>query len=416
MPPDIEFTGERVVPGLVDPDLFNEHLSRYRFAARFAQGAAKVLDAGCGTGYGTAEFDGAAQIMAMDISGEAVAHAVRAFGRPGVHFLQGACEALPFARESFDLVVAFEVIEHLERWPDLLTEAARVLGPEGVLLVSTPNKAYYAEARAAAGPNPYHVREFEYREFEYALKAVFPHVQLWSQNHSEVIAFIPAAQSGGVLDAPADSAPEQAHFFLAACSRTSIADARAYGWLPSSGNVLRERERHIALLNSELKQKEEWLSEAQAHRAQVMAELQISNTWAENLNSELKTAGGRIDELQTELQQSNSWAKGLNVELKRASATIEELNRELAVRLEWVHDIEAQLGRARNEIARLNQENIERTQWAQSLDAELQITKSERERFEAQLRMIGDSKWVRLGRTAGIGPVVDLPGDPPAGQ
>ena len=192
MPSEIEFTGERVVPGLVDPDLFNEHLSRYRFAARFAAEGAKVLDAGCGTGYGTAEFAAAVQITAMDISPEAVAHATHAFGRPGVHFLQGACEVLPFADESFDLVVAFEVIEHLERWPDLLSEARRVLRSQGVLLVSTPNKAYYAEARAAAGPNPYHVREFEYGEFESALKEVFPHVQLWNQNHSELIAFISA--------------------------------------------------------------------------------------------------------------------------------------------------------------------------------------------------------------------------------
>ncbi len=403
---DIEFTGERVVPGLVDPDLFNEHLSRYRFAARFAAGGAKVLDAGCGTGYGTAEFGAAVQITAMDISGEAIAHAVPAFGRAGVGFLQGACEVLPFADESFDLVVAFEVIEHLERWPDLLTEARRVLRSEGVLLVSTPNKAYYAEARAAAGPNPYHVREFEYREFECALKAVFPHVQLWSQNHSELIAFVHGAQSAGVLDAPADASPEQAHFFLAACSRSPIADTRAFGWLPSSGNVLRERERHIALLNSELRQKEAWLSETQAHRTQLMAQLQASNSWARDLDAELSAARGRIAELQTELEESNL----------RAGATIGMLNHELAVRLDWVHDIEAQLDRARNEIARLNQENVERTEWAQSLDAELQTTKSERERLDAQLRMIGESKWVRLGRTAGVGPAIDLPGDPPARQ
>jgi hypothetical protein len=320
-------------------------------------------------------------------------------------------------------MVAFEVIEHLSRWHDLLTEARRVLRSEGVLLVSTPNKAYYAEARAAAGPNPYHVREFEYREFECALKEVFPHVQFWSQNHSELIAFIPSSPSAGVLDAPADGAPEQAHFFLAACSRSPIADTRAFGWLPSSGNVLRERERHIALLNAELRQKEEWLNQSQVARDElqrthdeVVAELQVSNTWAENLNSELKAAGARIDELQTELQRSNSWAQSLNVELKTAAATIGEQNRELAVRLDWVHDIEAQLDRARNEIARLNQENIERTQWAQSLDAELHFTKSERERLEAQLRMIGESKWVRLGRTAGVGPVIDLGSDPAAGQ
>jgi len=44
-----EFTGERVIPGLVDQDLLNEHVARYRFAARFGR-AAHVLDAGCGAG------------------------------------------------------------------------------------------------------------------------------------------------------------------------------------------------------------------------------------------------------------------------------------------------------------------------------------------------------------------------------
>ena len=49
-----EFTGERVIPGEVDPNLWNEHFSRYAFAALFCRGRKSVLDAGCGTGYGTA--------------------------------------------------------------------------------------------------------------------------------------------------------------------------------------------------------------------------------------------------------------------------------------------------------------------------------------------------------------------------
>ncbi len=50
-----EFTGERVIPGQVNDDLWAEHISRYAFAARFAAGK-RVLDIGCGTGYGTAEL------------------------------------------------------------------------------------------------------------------------------------------------------------------------------------------------------------------------------------------------------------------------------------------------------------------------------------------------------------------------
>src|SRR5690242_8358111 len=133
-----EFTGERVIPGLVDADLFNEHLSRYRFAAQFATSEMAVLDAGCGTGYGSAEFK-VRTIAGIDLSPEAVAYAVAHYARPGVFFAAGSCAALPFADAVFDLLVSFEVIEHLPDYRTLLSEACRVLKRGGVFLVSTPN-------------------------------------------------------------------------------------------------------------------------------------------------------------------------------------------------------------------------------------------------------------------------------------
>jgi SAM-dependent methyltransferase len=384
----LEFTGERVVPGLVDADLLNEHLARYRFAARFAEGAV-VLDAGCGTGYGAAELSRALKVVGVDASGEAVNHARCNFSRGGVHFLRAVCESLPFADGSFDLVVAFEVIEHLERWQDFLNEARRVLRPAGLLLVSTPNKAYYAEARGAAGANPYHVREFEFGEFESALSAVFPHVKIWTQNHSDVIVFNRAERSPGDFDAPGDDRPEQAHFFFAACSRSPIRDMRAFAWSPVSGNVLRDRERHIGLLESELAKKDEWLKQAQtAHAAlqesheQVLAELERSNEWAGRLNAELKQAGSAIAGIQQELATTQTGY----------ADKVRQLEAELVVRLDWVHKLEGR-------VEGLERELIERTQWAQSLQAELAQS-------EAQLRLAADSKWVRLGRRLNVGPEI----------
>src|SRR5215468_4689112 len=109
-----EFTGERVIPGQVDIDLLNEHMARYTFAARLARGK-RVLDAGCGAGYGSAELARWAQSVAgVDLSSEAVDFARENYPLPNVRFEQGSCTALPYAAESFDLVVAFEVIEHLE--------------------------------------------------------------------------------------------------------------------------------------------------------------------------------------------------------------------------------------------------------------------------------------------------------------
>jgi len=66
-----EFTGERVIPNQVDPDLFNEHQARYAFAARLAR-KKRVLDAGCGTGYGTAALACQARdVLGIDISASA---------------------------------------------------------------------------------------------------------------------------------------------------------------------------------------------------------------------------------------------------------------------------------------------------------------------------------------------------------
>jgi len=241
--------------------------------------------------------------------------------------------------------------------------------------VSTPNKAYYAETRVVAGPNPFHVHEFESSEFRAALTEVFRHVRLWSQNRSEAIAFVPETPSRGALDAPADLRPENAHFLLAACSQAQIAETGAFAWLPKAGNLLREREHHIALLVSDFKQKTEWLKEAEESRAalhhahnDLLAELHRQNEWAERLDAELKQAGGRIGELQEELRTTHAGYQ----------ARIAALDQEAVARLEWVRDLESQIASSRQEIGSLN----------------------------AERHKIAQSKWLRLGRALGLGPVV----------
>jgi len=125
-----------------------------------------VLDAGCGTGYGCAALsERASSVTGLDISPEAIAHAREHSAAPGVTFLVGSCSAMPLPNAAFDLVISFEVIEHLEDWRAFLLESRRVLAPGGVFLLSTPNRDYYAEARSVSGPNPFHVHEFSFDEF-----------------------------------------------------------------------------------------------------------------------------------------------------------------------------------------------------------------------------------------------------------
>ncbi len=394
-----EFTGERVIPELVDADLLNEHLARYRFAKRFAAklgDAARILDAGCGTGYGTAELAASASVTGTDISAEAVEHAHSRYRSERVRFIQGSCERLPFSDAAFDLLVAFEVIEHLDGWQDLLSEAARVLRPGGVLLVSTPNRDYYEQSRGEAGPNPFHRHEFDYAEFQEALSARFAHVRIWTQNHAEAIVFAPEDATASTTESSGSSDPARASFYLAACSQSPIAANDVFVWIPTSANVLRERELHIAKLKGELEKKDAWLQqtvealgELQARHEELTAEMERQNIWAAELDREISLRNGRIAELQGEVETRYIWIRDLEAQIGGAQTEIERLHAESArLRQE-----------AGAEIERLQAEVTERTLWAQRLDAEITG-------YREELRQIADSRWFRAGKTLGLGPQV----------
>lgn len=410
----IEFTGERVLPGQVDPDLWNEHLARYAFAARLSR-KRRVLDAGCGNGYGSAELARvASRVAGVDISAEAITFAAANYTAPNLNYLQSSCAALPFADRTFDLIVAFEVIEHIAEWPLLIQEARRLLAPGGQFIVSTPNKSYYTESRRDSGPNPWHVHEFEFEEFRQALSAVFPHVSLFVENHAQGIVFTPIASAGAfeVRVEGGEPAPAESHFFLAVCASSPMTGAPTFVYLPSAANVLRERELHIGRLESELATKNQWLDILRAEKQQLVetsraqtAELEAKNRWAETLNQQLEEAGQRVVQLQDELAAEQHSAQETVAAYDAKVAELEQSGREKA---EWALETERRLGaeieNARQELAKCvelldtaERTVEERTHWALSLEQKIG-------ELEAQLAQVQASRWIRLGRVIGVGP------------
>jgi GT2 family glycosyltransferase/ubiquinone/menaquinone biosynthesis C-methylase UbiE len=152
-----------------------EHLHRYAICRESLAGK-RVLDLACGTGYGTALLaEAGAKVTGLDISSEAIKTAKARYQRPGVKFLIGDCYNLPFEDGSFDVIVANEMIEHVDQHDALLAEVKRVLADDGLFLVSTPNKPVYNRYKV---PNVFHVSEMEIPEFHRLLSRYFDHIQL----------------------------------------------------------------------------------------------------------------------------------------------------------------------------------------------------------------------------------------------
>jgi len=415
-----EFTGERVIPGEVDVDLLNEHLARYTFAARLARGK-RVLDAGCGAGYGSAELAlEADSVVGIDRAPEAVAFASSHYPLPNLRFEQADCTAVPHPDAAFDLVVAFEVIEHLHDWRAFLLEARRVLAPGGQLIVSTPNKLYYTESRGSQGANPFHVHEFEFEEFRGELKSVFPHVSLFLENHVEGVTFQPGpdgAPPAGTVEVRVDAgepAPAESHFFVAVCAHRPQIGNPTFVYVPRAANVLRERERHISLLEGELATKNQWLEKALRDHEDLMARfaaqkeaLERSNLWAEQQNREIAERRARIETLQDEIARDQEAARQT---VAGYDAKVADLERDLAAKTQWALDVEAALtAEVRKQTAdlvaavdalhRTEKELEDRTIWALRLQKEA-------EELTHRLDLVRASRWVRLGRRVGLGPAL----------
>ncbi len=181
---------ERFVPEQDQGRLIEaEHVSRYQWAAQAARGRA-VLDAGCGTAYGCRLLaaGGAREVIGVDIA-SSVLEAVAPGMPESVHLQAGDVRRLDFASESFELVVCFEVIEHLEDPSAVLDELVRVLAPGGLLLVSSPNRGVYPPG------NPHHLHEFAPAELEAELTARIARVRLVRQRDYIVSALFSDATS-----------------------------------------------------------------------------------------------------------------------------------------------------------------------------------------------------------------------------
>lgn len=156
------------------------HVARYLLASTHCKGR-RVLDIACGEGYGSRMLKewGASEVLGIDVSQEAIAHAQQNFARDGVEFRCAPAEQLPqlLADQGFDLIVSLETIEHLSQPEQFLADLRQCLNPGGCIIISCPNDWWYFPTEQEK--NPYHLRKYHFEEFRALTESILGEAAVW---------------------------------------------------------------------------------------------------------------------------------------------------------------------------------------------------------------------------------------------
>lgn len=266
-------TPERFVPELMSGDLIEpEHVVRYWWAAGHATDR-YVLDAGCGLGYGSAILaaGGAKRVAGVDLAPDVIEAAASTMPST-VELTVGDVHELPFQDATFDLVVCFEVLEHVGDGDGVLDELARVANDGALVVVSSPNRDAYVPG------NPHHRREYGPDELRDALAARFGNVAALRQHDAAISLLLTddGLEATGRGSLPGDGLgktfaiePGREPYVVAVASDAALPELAACGCVSDPMDVRRWVER-FAAQQQVLDGQAEELADLQALRSQVV--------------------------------------------------------------------------------------------------------------------------------------------------
>lgn len=268
----MEFTGERFVPTL-QGDIRLEHFHRYEWCLPYVAGK-RVLDIACGEGYGSRILArAAASVTGVDISHEAVAHASRVYaGHDTLVFQQGDAAEIPLPDACVDVVVSFETIEHHDRHVEMMSEIRRVLVPDGLLIISSPNKRIYSDL-AGGNHNHFHVKELYFSELDELLRQYFSAVSYFGQRVTATSLLQPLdetaartglhayteTQAGVVEENPYRIEPM--YYVAMASNRELPAQPGASAFFSDIDNPFYEKQREVLELGAEIRRMSDYIAE-----------------------------------------------------------------------------------------------------------------------------------------------------------
>jgi GT2 family glycosyltransferase/SAM-dependent methyltransferase/glycosyltransferase involved in cell wall biosynthesis len=347
------------VPWSPDVQVIYEHFHRYLWAASLVEGR-NVLDLGSGEGFGAALLaDVAEHVVGVDVDELTVEHSRLNYAGPNLQFELGtAVDLSAFDDGSFGAVVAFEIIEHVREQERVLAEVARLLGEDGILVISTPDRRAYGEARTE--PNPFHQRELALEELTELLGSQFPHVALWGQrtitgSHLNALQAEVHNEPGGPSEFFIERSGDEwrladgpsALYCVAVASKAPLPVIAASSTLADCGiELVRARERDTAAVLGEKvkiegeklqsdatleRERERMSSDLERERAEHLRAMHVLSAQAQSRCDELKQEiawtnedVARSDSALTDSQRALTSSQQTTVELRAHASSLEE--------------------------------------------------------------------------------------------
>jgi SAM-dependent methyltransferase len=348
----LEWTGERFLPWIEEATIAYEHLHRYAYAATLVENK-RVLDLACGEGYGTKMLAAsAASVVGIDIDENVIRHASEKYGRANLRFLPGSVTAVPLNDHSIDVIVCFEAIEHIEDQEALLGEVNRLLSPDGVFIVSTPNKAVY-HVESTEG-NPFHLKELYFEELQDILSGHFrntrflgqqihPSSSIWPIGATRVNGFHEFVMERGTEFEFVGTDKRVPLYFIAIASNAASVISPSGSVLLDESDTLfkefKEKDRELARQLRDRDETIESMDRALKWREAQLSELKEGLEWAKNRASELeKTIASQREALSWRAVQVSELETAKQYWERESTSRGEELQR-LELRFREVSDI-----------------------------------------------------------------------------
>ncbi|MEB3310891.1 MAG: methyltransferase domain-containing protein [Snowella sp.] len=409
----LKYTGERHMIGVTGIDLSwgnIEHLIRYAFVTPFIQGK-KVLDIACGSGYGSQymALQGAEQVVGVDIEQQAIDYARKFHNHDVIRYIQSDAQSVPeLADDSFDVIVSFETIEHVQHPMLFLTELRRLLKPEGQIFMSCPN-----DYRISPWISEFHVHKFRFNEFRDLFLSVFGEGTFLGQ-HTVLgnCLLLPQSLKEKTVQFESYKQSLPNDFFEQEYLEDASSIENADGYFVASGvepnvlgntvsisqtpmrsimlalGALYKNQSQIELLQEQLSQTQSELHQAHSQSEQAQSELHQTCSQLDQTQSELHQTRSQLDQTQSELHQTRSQLDQTQSELHQTRSQLDQTQSEL-------HQTRSQLDQTQSEFhqtrSQLDQTQSELHQARSQLDqtqSELHQARSQLDQTQSELEQV----------------------------